>query len=92
MIKFLSATFMMIMIGFYSICYSQQWVSTYRGPFRGDAPSINEAHAIALTGENAYVAGFSTDSVCNSAMCIILYDPDGVQLWVENYPDSGSGR
>jgi hypothetical protein len=66
-------------------------VSTYRGPFRGDAPSINEAHAIALTGENAYVAGFSTDSVCNSAMCIILYDPDGVQLWVENYPDSGSG-
>lgn len=82
---------LMIMLGFCSISYSQQWVRTYSGNYKGDATSvINEAHAIALGGENtSFVTGFSTDSSGHTAMCTILYGSDGTQLWLKNYTDTG---
>lgn len=90
MIKYLSITLLMFMTGFYSLCYSQEWVSTHRGTFSGDAYATNEAHDIAVTNSNyVYVTGFVTDTSGNVDMCIVKYTNTGQEVWSAIYNGTG---
>jgi hypothetical protein len=92
MLKYLSITLLIFIIGFHSICYSQQWVSTYHGNYLGDGSATNEAHDLAIGGNFVYITGFVTDTSYNTDMCVIKYTFDGNQIWTNTYNGPGNGE
>jgi hypothetical protein len=90
MLKYLSITLLIFMLGFHSICYSQQWVATYHGNFLGDANSTNEAHDLTIGGNFVYITGFVTDTSHNTDMCIIKYNFNGNQIWANTFNGPGN--
>ncbi|MBI4721629.1 MAG: SBBP repeat-containing protein [Candidatus Stahlbacteria bacterium] len=66
---------------------AQEWVARYNGPSnRGDY-----AYAIALDGMgNAYVTGYSWDSVTFSDYATIKYNSAGVEQWAARYDGNTS--
>ena len=64
------------------------WAVRYNGP----GNSTDEASDLAVDDlGNAYVTGFSSDSVAFTDYATLKYSPSGNELWVQRYNGPGSG-
>ncbi len=65
----------------------QQWVARYNGT--GNAGDGGRGIALDSRG-NVFVTGISRDSAAADDMITIMYDPSGVQQWVNRYSGPGA--